>query len=85
MKNKFWLNLFLVLAGIVVGTMLSHFTANVNGLSWLAYGLNFGTTSPVVLELGIINFTFGISLSLTVSTVLCIAISLVVGKLIVRK
>ncbi len=85
MKNKFWLNFFLVLAGIVLGSMVAHFAAGVSFLSWLSFGLNFGTSAPVTLELGVVSCTFGIKFSLSVATILCIAISLVVGKAIVRK
>ncbi|MBR4933929.1 MAG: DUF4321 domain-containing protein, partial [Clostridia bacterium] len=36
-------------------------------------------------ELGVVSCTFSINFSLTVATILCIAISLVVGKFIVRR
>lgn len=85
MKNKFWLNLFLILAGVVLGSMLAHFTADVPYLTWLAYGLNFGTSSPVAVELGVVNFTLGISFNLSVATILCIALTLIIGKFVVRK
>ncbi len=85
MKNKFWLNLFLILTGTVLGTMIAHFTEGVSFLSWLAFGLTFGTSSPITLELGVVSCTFGINFSLSVATIICIAISLVVGKFIVRK
>lgn len=84
MKNKFWLNFFLVLVGIVLGSMVAHVTAGVSFLSWLAFGLNFGTSAPVTLELGVVSCTFGISFSLSVATILCIALSLIVGKFIAR-
>lgn len=85
MKAKFWLNLFLILAGTVIGNMLSQVAAKVSYLSWLAYGLDFGTSSPVAVELGIVDFTFGISFSLSVATIICIALCLIVGKFLVRK
>ena len=85
MKNKFWLNFFLILAGVVLGSMIAHFTAPVPYLAWLAYGLNFGTSAPVAVELGVINFTVGVSFSLSVAVILCIALTLIVGKFIYRK
>ena len=85
MKAKFWLNLFLILAGTVIGNMLSQVAAKVSYLSWLAYGLDFGTSSPVAVELGVVDFTFGISFSLSVATIICIALCLIVGKFLVRK
>ena len=85
MKSKFWLNLFLILVGTVLGSLIATLTKDVAFLSWLGYGLNFGTSSPIVLELGVISCTLGINFSLTVATIICIAISLILGKLIVRK
>ena len=85
MKNRFWLNLFLILIGVVIGTLIAHLTTGVNGLSWLAFGLDFGTNAPVTVDLGIMTLTFGIRLSISVATVICTAISLIVGKFLVRK
>ncbi len=85
LKSKFWLNLFLVLVGVVLGTMISHVTAGNAYFSWLAFGQNFGTTTPVTLELGVVSLTLGISFSISVATILCIALSLLVGKYIFKK
>ncbi len=85
LKSKFWLNLFLVLVGVVLGTMLAHVTAGSAAFSWLAFGQTFGTPTAFNIELGILTLTLGIKCTITVSTILCIAISLLVGKYIFRK
>lgn len=82
---SFWLNFFLVCAGIVLGAMLAEITAGTAGLEWLSYGLNFGTESPVVLNLGVLRLTFGINFDFTISTALCIGITLLLGRLIARR
>ena len=84
-NNNFWLNLFLILAGVVLGTMVSRLTSGMKFLSWLSFGLSFGTPSPFTLDLGIMSLTFGISIDITVSTIICIALSLLLGKLIVKR
>ena len=84
-SSKFWLNAFLVCVGVVIGAMVSEMTEGIPFLSWLSYGLSFGTEAPFQLDLNVIHLTFGINLHLTVSSVIFIAISLVLGKLIVRK
>lgn len=84
-RTKFWINLFLICIGVVIGAMVADMTAGIPLLSWLSYGLSFGTESPFVLDLNVIRFTFGINLHLTVSSVIFIATSLVLGKLILRK
>ncbi|MBQ4590664.1 MAG: DUF4321 domain-containing protein [Clostridia bacterium] len=85
MTKSFWFHLFLIVVGIVVGSMVSEMTADIPALSWLSYGLNFGTKSPVVLDLNAITLTLGISLKVTVSTAACVALSLVLGRYISEK
>lgn len=85
MKKGFWLNLFLILIGVVLGTMIAHLTKDVSFLSWLAFGQSFGTSAPVTIDLGIMSLTLGISINISVSVVLCIALSLLVGKFIVKR
>lgn len=85
MTKSFWFHLFLIVVGIVVGSMVSEMTADIPALSWLSYGLNFGTESPVVLDLNAITLTLGISLKVTVSTAACVALSLVLGRYISEK
>ena len=70
---------FLVLVGIVVGSLLARVTASVPALGWLSYALTFGLESPLVLDLSIIRLTLGLSVDLSVSVILCIVISLVIG------
>ena len=85
MAKSFWFNLFLVCIGIVVGAMVSDMTAGIPVLSWLSYGLNFGTKSPVVLDLNVITLTLGISLKLTISTAVCVVLAIVLGRCIAEK
>lgn len=85
MKKHFWLNLFLVLVGIVVGAVVVQLTVGVPWLSWLAFGLDFGTSAPLSLELGVLSLTLGISVRITISSIIFIAISLLLGKLIIKK
>lgn len=85
MTKSFWFHLFLIVVGIVVGSMVSEMTADIPALSWLSYGLNFGTKSPVVLDLNAITLTLGISLKVTVSTAACVVLSLVLGRYISEK
>ncbi|MBE6598302.1 MAG: DUF4321 domain-containing protein [Ruminococcaceae bacterium] len=84
-KNGFWLNAFLVCVGVVIGSMAAELTSGVPFLSWLSYGLSFGTEAPFVLDLNVVRLTFGINLHLTVSSVIFIALSLFLGRLIAKK
>ncbi len=85
MRKNFWLYFFLVCAGVVVGSMASEITSGVPVLNWLSYGLDFGTASPVVLDLQVLSLTFGATVDITVSHVLFVALAIVLGKVIVRE
>lgn len=85
MGRSFWFNLFLVCVGIVVGSMVAEMTAGISALSWLSYGLDFGTETPFVLDLNVLKLTFGITVKITISTVIFVAISIVLGRTIARK
>jgi hypothetical protein len=77
-------NFFLVLVGIVLGTFVSYICKGVNALSWLAYGVDFGLESPFVLNLGILQLTFGISIDLTLSVVIFVILSLAIGRALTK-
>ena len=59
-KNT-WSLFLLLLAGIVLGSFIAHLTAGVSALSWLSYGKTFGLSSPIVLDLGVLVLTFGLT------------------------
>ncbi len=85
MNKSFWFHLFLVVVGIVTGSMVSDMTAGIPALSWLSYGLNFGTSTPLVLDLSAVKLTVGLTLNITISTALCIALALLLGRYIAEK
>ncbi|MBO6053157.1 MAG: DUF4321 domain-containing protein [Clostridia bacterium] len=84
MKGRIWLNLFLILVGVVVGSLAADVTVGIPWLKWLSYGLEFGTESPVVLNLNLLRMTFGIDIKITVSMVIFIALSLLLGRVIAK-
>ncbi len=85
MKRNFWLNLFLVCIGVLVGTLVASLTKGIPFLSFLSYGMTFGMPSPAVFDLQVISFTFGVSVDLNISVILFIILSLVLGHLIAKK
>lgn len=75
---------FLVLVGIVLGTFTAYICKGVSALSWLAFGIDFGLESPIVLDLGILQLTFGVSIDLTLSVVIFVILSLVIGRALAK-
>ena len=69
-SKNVWVLIILMLAGIVLGGFIGTLTENMPGLSWLNYGQSFGLDSPIVLNLGIIILTFGLSIKITIASIL---------------
>ena len=84
MKNNFLYNVVLVLAGIVIGSLVGKVTEGIAVLKWLSFGLTFGTEAPVVLDLFVLRLTFGISFNLSVSVILFVALSLILGRKLIK-
>ena len=84
MKKSKLYNMFLVLVGIVTGTFAGNICKGITGLSWLSFGIDFGMNSPLVLDLGIMQLTFALSINLTLAVVIFIILSLLIGRAITK-
>ncbi len=81
MRNKnFWILLILILAGIVLGGFIGNMTAGVPMLSWLSFGQSFGIDPAINLDLGILVITFGLSIKITMASIIGIVIALLVFR-----
>lgn len=78
-KNH-WTLLIILLSGIVLGGFIGYLCRNVGFLSWLNYGQTFGLSSPVVLDLGIIVLTFGLTISINIASIIGIIIGIIIYK-----
>lgn len=82
-KDKnLWSLFLLLLAGIVLGGFLGTLTQNVSFLSWLNYGQSFGLDNPVVLNFGILVITFGLTIKITIASIVGIFIAVFVYKIL---
>lgn len=82
-KSKLYIT-FLILIGIVVGTLVGNLCAPISWLSWLAFGIAFGMEAPFILNLGVMQITFGLSLNLTLAVVIFVILSIIIGRAIVK-
>lgn len=80
-KNN-WALFLMILAGIVIGGVIGWLTRDVSFLSWLNFGQSFGLAEPVVLDLGIIVLTFGLSIKITIGGIIGIIIGVVIYRLL---
>ena len=77
-----WVLLLMMLAGIVLGGFLGTLTQNLPGLNWLSYGQSFGLDSPIVLNLGILVITFGLSIKITIASIVGLILAGIVYRFI---
>ena len=80
-KNN-WALFLLVLTGIVLGGFIGNLAAGVPFLSWLNYGQSFGFENPIILDLGILVITFGLSIKITMASIIGVLIAILIYRLI---
>ncbi len=81
---KFWKNILLICSGVVVGSLVAKLCEGIKYLSWLSFGLTFGTSSPASLELGVLSLTVGASINITISTIIFVILFYVFGRKIIK-
>ena len=75
-----WVLLIMLLSGIVLGGFIGMLTANVSGLSWLNYGQSFGLENPIVLDLGLLILTFGLTIHISIASILGVVIAIIIHR-----
>ena len=80
-KNN-WVLVIILLCGIVLGGYIGTLASNVSFWSLLAYGNTFGLTSPIVLDLGILVLTFGLTIHINIASIIGLVIGIIVYRLI---
>lgn len=75
-----WVLLIMLLSGIVLGGFIGMLTANVSGLSWLNYGQSFGLENPIVLDLGLLVLTFGLTIHISIASIVGVVLAILLYK-----
>lgn len=79
-----WMVIFLMLIGLVIGTVIGGYCSGMQSLGWLNYGKVFGLTSPLVLDLGAFVLTLGLTIKINIASILGIVIAFLFYKLLVK-
>ena len=75
-----WSLFLLLLTGIVLGGFIGWLAKDVTYLSWLNYGQQFGFSEPFHLNLGILKITFGLTIKITMSSIIGVVLPIIVYK-----
>ena len=78
-KNS-WALFLLILAGIVLGGFIGMLAQDTGALSWLNYGQTFGLDEPVVLNLGRLVITFGLSVRITIASIIGMVLAIIIYR-----
>lgn len=80
-EKNIWILLVFILSGLVVGGLLGDLAGKVDFLWWLSYGESFGLSSPIELDLSIVQISFGLMFKINIASI----IGLIIAILIYRK
>lgn len=78
-KNS-WALFLLILAGIVLGGFIGMLAEGVPALSWLAYGQTFGLEEPIVMNLGLMVITFGLTIKITIASIIGVVLAVIIYR-----
>lgn len=78
-KNS-WALFLLILSGIVLGGFIGELAQGVSALSWMSYGQVFGLADPIILNLGILIITFGLSIKINIASIIGVIISIIIYR-----
>ena len=78
-KNA-WALFLLILTGIVLGGFIGMLAEEVPALSWLAYGQSFGLDEPIILNLGLLVVTFGLTIKITIASIIGVILSIIIYR-----
>lgn len=74
-SQNIWVLLLLMLAGVVLGGFIGSALGDIPMLSWLNYGSDFGLSSPLVLDLGVLVLQFGLTIRFTIAGIIGIVLA----------
>ena len=66
--------------GHCAGRLFGNMAAGIPWLSWLNFGQSFGLDSPLILNLGILVITFGLSIKITMASIIGVAIAIIIYR-----
>ncbi len=81
-RKNFWILLIMLLAGIVLGGFIGQLADGISWLKWMNYGQSFGLDTPLVIDFGLLVITFGLTIKITMASIIGVAVALLIYKMI---
>lgn len=78
--KNIWILVLFILSGLVIGGLLGELAGQVDFLWWLSYGQNFGLTSPIELNLNIVQITFGLMFKINIASIIGLIVAIVIYR-----
>lgn len=75
-RDKNWMVILFIFAGLVIGGLLGEVAAQVDWLGWLSYGQTFGIENPFVLDFNVLSLTFAFALHINIASIIGMAIAI---------
>lgn len=79
-EKNFWLLVLFILSGLVIGGLLGELAGQIDFLWWLSYGQSFGLSSPLELNLNIVQISFGLMFKINISSIIGMIVAIVIYK-----
>lgn len=78
--KNIWILVLFILSGLVIGGLLGNLAGKVDFLWWLAYGQDFGLSTPIELDLSIVHISFGLMFKINVASIIGMLIAILIYR-----
>ena len=79
-EKNIWILIVFILCGIVVGGLLGDLASKVDFLWWLSYGESFGFSTPIKLDLNVIQLTFGLMFKINIASIIGVVLAIFIYR-----
>ena len=75
-----WILLLFILSGLVIGGLLGDLAGKVDFLWWLSYGQSFGLSTPLEIDLSVVQISFGLMVKINIASIIGVIIAILVYR-----
>lgn len=79
-EKNIWILILFILSGLVIGGLIGELAGKVDFLWWLSYGQSFGLSSPLELNLSIIQISFALMFKINIASIIGLLLSIIIYK-----